>query len=144
MLAIIIIGILLVVICISLVIYNKRTTPLEVGSLEWCKQKASDINLSQDSPYDIIGISIPKCDKYTEEMEKVILDKHRTYWRGTLFYGTEQNQCLNKLQPIINEFRTLKEGTFSYYITECNKYQDKAAISLLGVNPDYKGKVVFG
>ena len=153
-----IIGIIIFVIgIISVVLYfvfSKKSnnvtqlqpTAPQVGSLDWCKQEFSKYKFVQQQPYDVIAISMGRCDNYSDELEKVVLSNNPN-WKGYLFVGSKQGECLSKLQHMLDNFKTSgpadSKTIFGFRIAECDNYKDKVKAAMLGVNPGYLGTLEY-
>jgi hypothetical protein len=118
----------------------------KAGSLEWCKREVSKYKYVQEKPYDIIGFSMGRCDNYSDELEKVVINNNPS-WKGSLFVGSKQGECLSKLQPMLDNFKTSgladSKTIFGFRIAECDNYKDKVKTAMLGVNPGYLGTIEF-
>jgi len=118
----------------------------KAGSLEWCKQEFSKYKFVQQQPYDVIAISMGRCDNYSDELEKVVISNNPS-WKGSLFVGSKQGECLSKLQPTLDNFKTSgpadSKTIFGFRIAECDNYKDKVKAAMLGVNPGYLGTLEY-
>jgi len=118
----------------------------KAGSLEWCKRSASKFKYVQEKPYDIIGFSMGRCEDYSDELEKFVISNNPN-WKGSLFVGSKQNECLSKLQPMLDSFKVSgpadNKTVFGFRIPDCDNYKDKVKTAMLGVNPGYLGTLEY-
>jgi hypothetical protein len=83
-----------------------------------------------------------RCEEYSDELEKFVLSNNPN-WKGSLFVGRKQGECLSKLQPMLDRFKAGppadSTSIFGFKISECDNYKDKVKAAMLGVNPGYLG-----